>query len=255
MLGVVLGGHLVAPLAERPLGELLDVALVDQRHAAAPVLDGVLDRRPHQALGTGAADRLDADAGVGAHRPAQLPLQELQQLAGLGAAGRHLESGVDILRILPEHHHVHPLRRPHRRRNTGVVLHRAQAHVQVEPLPQGHVETADAAAHRRGERTLDAYQVLAKRIFGRLRQPVAGTVERLLASQYLHPLHAAPGAVRPGHGGIEHPHRRGPDIGSGAVPFDEGNEGSVGDLQPRTGHGYVLAHASSIDVSPTPARV
>ena len=42
--------QVVAPVAERALGELHDVALVHERHALALVRDGVLDRRANQPL-------------------------------------------------------------------------------------------------------------------------------------------------------------------------------------------------------------
>ena len=50
--------------------------------------------------------------------------------------------------------------------------HRPQAHVQVEDLAQRDVEAADAAADRRGERALDADEVLAER---RRRSPRAAS--------------------------------------------------------------------------------
>ena len=53
----------VAPVAEGALGELHDVALVHERHRAPVVVDRVLDRLAHQALGAFARHRLDADAG------------------------------------------------------------------------------------------------------------------------------------------------------------------------------------------------
>ena len=40
----------VAPVAERPLGELHDVALVDDRDAPAPMPDRILERGPQQPL-------------------------------------------------------------------------------------------------------------------------------------------------------------------------------------------------------------
>ena len=84
LVGMVFGRHLVAPLPERALGELLDVALVHQGDAAAVVLDGVVDRRAHQPLGAGAADRLDADAPESG-RTAQ-PNSSLRKRSSLAAS-------------------------------------------------------------------------------------------------------------------------------------------------------------------------
>jgi hypothetical protein len=49
-----------------------------------------------------------------------------------------------------------------RGRHAGEPLHRAEADVEVELLAEGDVERADAAADRRGERALDADEVVAE---------------------------------------------------------------------------------------------
>ena len=55
-------GEAVAPVAEGALGELHDVALVDERDALALLADGKLDGGANEPLGAELADRLDADA-------------------------------------------------------------------------------------------------------------------------------------------------------------------------------------------------
>src|SRR5215469_3315231 len=57
-------GERIAPVAERALGELLDVALVHQGHALAPVAYGVIDGGADKPLRAVARDRLEADAGA-----------------------------------------------------------------------------------------------------------------------------------------------------------------------------------------------
>src|SRR5205814_8801791 len=52
---------LIAPIAKCALGELHDVALVDQRYALALVLDRVRDRAVDQAYAARPTHRLDAD--------------------------------------------------------------------------------------------------------------------------------------------------------------------------------------------------
>ena len=64
VLAELLGRHFVAPLAERAFGELLDVALVHQRHGLASRLERMLDGIAHQPLGAEDRNRLDAHAGV-----------------------------------------------------------------------------------------------------------------------------------------------------------------------------------------------
>ena len=73
-VGELVTGDLVTPVAERPLGELLDVPLVHERDAPAVAPHGVLQRGAHEALRTGLRYRLDADSRVGPYRPPELLL-------------------------------------------------------------------------------------------------------------------------------------------------------------------------------------
>ena len=66
------------------------------------------------------------------------------------------DAGVNVFGVLAEDHHVHFLRMLHRRGDAGEILHRPQANVEVEHLPQRDVQRADAAADRRGQRAFDA---------------------------------------------------------------------------------------------------
>ena len=56
--------------------------------------------------------------------------------------------------------------------------HGPQADVEIEHLPQRDVERADAAADRRGQRTLDADEILAEGVERLVGQPVVDFVER-----------------------------------------------------------------------------
>ena len=169
--GELLLDQLVAPVAEGALGELHDVALVHQGHAAAAVVEGVLDGPADQALGAGDAHGLDADAGIRADLRAHLRVQELDDLRGFGRALLPFDAGVDVLGVLAEDHHVQPLRLLHGRGHAGEVAHRAHADVEVQQLAQGDVQAADAAADRRGERALDGDVELADGVERVLGQP------------------------------------------------------------------------------------
>src|SRR6185503_10536521 len=68
--------HLVAPVTERPLRELHDVALVHDGDRLALVVDGVLNRHADETLGASLRDGLDADARVGPDPLAHLALDE-----------------------------------------------------------------------------------------------------------------------------------------------------------------------------------
>ncbi len=239
-VGELLAHQLVAPVHEGALGELLDVALVHHGDRRPAVLEGVVDGGADQALGAHLGDRLDPDARAVADRPAHLVTEEGHELEGLGSALLHLVAGVDVLGVLPEDDHVDQLGVQDRRGHAREPAHRPQADVEVEDLAQRHVERADAAADRRGERALDPDQVVPEALDRLVGEPVAGLVERLLAGQDLLPGHLV--AVL-GRGGIEHQLGRGPDVDPRAVALDEGDDGLVGDSERTVGaHGDFLWH-------------
>src|SRR5262249_29957084 len=137
-VAVLAGGEAVAPVAERALGELHDVALVHEGDAAASVAQRVLDRRAHQALRSLARDGLDPDAaGLGEADllDPHLLLEEGDDLAGLGRLRRPFHAGVDVLRVLAEDHHVDLLGAFHRAGNAREVAHRPETDVEIEHLP------------------------------------------------------------------------------------------------------------------------
>src|SRR5262249_51241538 len=91
------------------------------------------------------------------------------------------------------------------------------------------VQRADAAADGRGERALDADEVVRERLDGLVREPRAEVVERLLPRVDLHPADLALAAVGLRHGCVEDPDARAPDVGAGAVTLDERNDRMIGD--------------------------
>ena len=189
---------LIAPVAEGALGELHDVALVDERDALALVLDGILDRAVDEAHAAGVADGLDADADLHVGReirradclpkllggglvPKRIFLNSFGKFLGQEIRGPSAASGVpagvfdarvNVLGVLAEDDHVHLFGMLHGRGHAGEPLHRAQADVEVEHLAQRDVERADAAADGRGQRALDADEVFLERLDGVIRQPV-----------------------------------------------------------------------------------
>ena len=246
--------HLVSPVAERALGELHDVALVHEGHALAAVVDGIADGGPGQALGAFARDGLDADAG-GLREPdlvvgggERLP-EQLEELPVLLAAGLELDAGVDVLGVLAEDRHVHPLGVAHRRGHALEPAHRAQADVEVHDLAHGHVERADAAADGGGQRPLDRDQVLPHDLDGLVREPRAGQVVGLLAGVDLHPVDLARAAVGALHRPVDHvDHDRG-DVDTDAVASDVGDDGIVGDAQLPVFYGDFRAFGGNLDVA------
>ena len=249
---VEIARDLVAEVAERALGVLHDVSLVDERDRLVPVCDRIAHRAVHEALGAQVRDRLDADADLHGHvavrradafefllprigfllraeadlvEPFRKFLREkIEQLLRIRRTRLELDASIDVLGILAEDRHVHPARIGDRRRHAFEPAHRTQAHIQIEHLPQGDVERADAAADRGGQRALDRDEVIAAGGDGFVGQPVAGVLEGLLAGEHFHPHQLALAAVGFRNGRVEHAHRCAPDIGAGAVAFDERND-------------------------------
>ena len=140
-------------------------------------------------------------------------------------------AGVDVFRVLAEENHVDLLRLAYRRRNAVEVAHRAHTGVQVEELPERHVQAADAAADGRRQRALDRDPVVADRVDRGGRQPLSGLFQGLLASQDLEPGDGALARVRLLHSGVHHRLSRAPDVGPDAVALDEGHDRSIRDDQ------------------------
>jgi hypothetical protein len=157
-----------------------------------------------------------------------LLLEEVYHLFGFGRFGFPFDAGVDVLGVLAEDDHVELLWALDRARYAREVAHRTQTHVKVEHLAQGHVERADTAAHRRGERTLDSDQVLAKCLDGFVGQPGFELLERLLARVNLHPGDCTLAAVSFLDRAVKHVLRGTPDVGTGAVALDKGQDRPIG---------------------------
>ena len=163
----------------------------------------------------------------------KLPGEEVQDLLRLRRTGGVLDAGVNVLGIFTEDHDVDLLRVLHRRRNSFVPTNRPQADKQVQHLPQRNVQGADAAAHGRGQRPFDADVVFAERLDRIVRQPAVEFLEALLAGVDLHPGDLPVAAVGLVHGSVQHAHARAPDVATGAVTFDEWNDGIVGHDEPK----------------------
>ena len=121
----------------------------------AVVRDRVLNRHPHQPLGAGLGDRLDADAGIRRNPLPHFLRQEFDDPFGLRRALGPLDAGVHVFGVLAEDDDVHALGVRDRRRRAVEVADRPDAGVEVQHLTQRDVQAADAAADRRRQRPLD----------------------------------------------------------------------------------------------------
>ena len=118
-----------------------------------------------------------------------------------------------------------------RRRDAGEVLHRAQADVEIEHLPQGDVEGTDAAADRRGQRPLDADQKFPERGHRVIRQPVVEFLEGLLPGMDLEPGDFPFPAIGRLNRRVKDPHAGSPDVRPRAVAANKGDDGIMGNTE------------------------
>src|SRR3989449_4111694 len=222
-----LSRDLVPPLPEPALGELHDVAFVDERDRAATDAQRVLDGFRDQALGAELGHRLDADRAPGADLGAEPLGEEPDHGIGFGAAGPVLDPGVHVLDVLAEDHDVELLRLAHRAGHALDVAHWPDAGVQVQDLTQGDVEGSDPPSDGSGQRTLDGHAVRPDGVQSGLGKPVPDLLEGFLPGQHLEPVDAAFAARDLLDHGIEYLPGGAPDVGSCAVAFDEGDDGVV----------------------------
>src|SRR5438309_4863585 len=216
---------LVPPLPEPALRELHDVALVHEGDRAAAGAQGVLDGFHDQTLGAELGHRLDADRAPGTDLGAEPLGEEPDHRIGLGAPGPVLDAGVHVLDVLAEDHHVELVRLAHWAGHALEIPYRPDAGVQVEHLAQRHVEGADPSPNGRRERAFDGHAVRPAGLERGLGKPGPDLFEGLLAGQHLEPIDLPFGAGHLLHRGVEYAPGGAPDVGPGAVAFDERDDG------------------------------
>ena len=206
------------------------------RHALALVGDRVFDGRAEQAVGAFLRRGLQANAGI-VGKPnlgellRKILLEQRQEFLALRTACLEFDAGVDVLGVFTEYGHVDLLRMLDGRRHTLEPAHRPQAHIEIQQLPQGDVERANAAAHRGGQRSLDRYQIVAARRDGFVGEPGVVGLVGLLTGENFHPMNLALAAVGLLYGSVEHPDAGAPDIPARAIALDERDDGLIGDVQ------------------------
>ncbi len=90
-----------------------------------------------------------------------------------GEPAFHSTPAEDVLGVLAEDHHVHVAGLLHRAGHAFEPAYRALADVEIELLAQGHVQGADAATDRGGQRALDGNHVVAYGVQGFLGSQVS----------------------------------------------------------------------------------
>ena len=243
-------GEGVAPIFEGTFGELHDVAFVDEGEAAAFFAQGVFDCAADEALGAVFADGLDAEAGGIGEADfggffGEGFLDECEELGGFGGSLFEFDAGVDVFAVFAEDHHVAVLGALDGAGDAFEPADGAQADVEIENLAEGDVEAADAAAGGGGEGAFDADEVVAEGVESFVGEPVAGFVEGFFAGEDFVPVDflLAVGGFR--DGGVDDADGCTPDVGAGAVAFDEGDDGVARDGEAGGGHGDFAGHGGS----------
>src|SRR5256712_2021828 len=237
---------LVPPLPEPALRELHDVALVHERDRAATGAQRVLDRLRDQALGAELGHRFDADRAPGTDLGAEPLGEEPDHRIGLGAAGAVLDSGVHVLDVLAKDHDVELLRLAPPAGHALEIAYRPDAGVQVEHLAQRHVEGADPSPNGRRKRAFDGHAVRADGLERGLGKPGPDLFEGLLTGQHLEPIDLAFAAGHLPHRGVEYAPGGAPDVGPGAVAFDERDDGVARHHPPTVAIFDALAHGQAV---------
>ncbi|MCY1350602.1 hypothetical protein D9M68_426790 [compost metagenome] len=204
------------------------------------VVDDVLQSLAHQALGAFFGNRLHTDTAILIETDlgdAHLFLQELDDLVRLGRTGLPLDAGINVFGVLAEDGHVDVARLLHRARHAFEPAHRAQADVQIELLAQRHVQRANTATDRGGQRTLDGNDVVTYGFQGFFRQPGILVVDlgRFLAGVDFHPGDLALAAVGFLHGRIDDFDHYRADVDADAVAFNERDDRVVRYIQGHVG--------------------
>ena len=149
-------------------------------------------------------------------------------LAASACAFAELDAGVDVFGVLAEDDDVEFFRVLHGAGDAGVVLHGADALVEIHQLAQGDVERTNAAADGRGEGSFDGDAEVDGGLDGVIGQPVLGFAVALFAGEDFVPLDGALAAVGFGYRCVEYALGGFPDVAAGAIAFDEGDDGVVG---------------------------
>ena len=131
---------LVAPFAEGALGELHDVALVDQGDGREFLLDRPFAGLADQTLGARLGHGLDTNPAVESDLTAGHLFDEIDDGKGHFAASFEIVTGVDILGVFAKDHELNLVCRLVGAGDTLEIVHRPHAGIEVHPLSEPHID-------------------------------------------------------------------------------------------------------------------
>ena len=250
--------QLVAPLGEGALGELHDVALVDQGHRGELLVPGPVQGLADDVPGPGGGDGLDADARVGPDAAAVLFPDQVDDGPRHLAALLEVVAGVDVLGVLAKDDEVHLVGVLVGGGDPLEIADRPHAGVEIQMLPEPDVDGAEALghpvvlaafvatagvvllvgavethvsllSHRGGEGALDGDAKVPDRLHRLVGKLAAVVVQSLQAGIEGTPGDAAAAAVGSTHRPVHHvAHHRG-DVQTDPVAPQDADDGFVAD--------------------------
>src|SRR5579859_375340 len=118
-----------------------------------------------------------------------------------------------------------------RRRYPSEITDGPHAGIKIEHLAQGDVQRANTAAHRSRKRPFDRHAEVADGVHRVRGQPFVKLIEGFLTGKNFKPGDFAFSAISLFNRRIEHAARGFPDVASGTVSLDEGQNGPVWNLK------------------------
>ena len=118
---------------------------------------------------------------------AHFRFEKVGHRVGLIRSRGPLDTGIEVFGVFPEHHHIDLFRVFHGAGHRFDIADRTNAGIQVQPLPDSHVQAADPLADGRGQRPLDRHHVGFDGVQCILGQVIAGFGISLLPHGQFHP--------------------------------------------------------------------
>ncbi len=225
-------GQLVSPITECAFREFHDVALMYQGHALAVAVNGILNGLTYQPLCAECTDRFNANSAVRTDIFAQFGVHKVNDGLCFFCFSSPFNARIHIFCVFPEDYNVHLFRFANGAGCAGNPANRPYTGVQVQNLPQGHVEAAETAADGGGKGAFNANEEFAhgfKGFFWHVVAIVQGGC--FFAGVNFHPGNFAFAAIGFFYGRIPNADRGRCNVYADTISFDESDDGVIRDIQ------------------------